>query len=279
MTAIIGATSTRALPSEPRRNVHGSRHAEGLRVRRRADRGRCRPCASIRARVEVMKEMGINHCCGAQLTLGEAAAAAGVPLDALLDGAERPRRERRHDARATSPTAAHRRCRRGDRCTSTCAKTSARGQEPFARIMAAVKALGPRTRAGAARRRSSPSRSTTCSASAGFAHWTERRAPDDWSVWFYRAAASRAEPAPAAPRRRGSAPAIVLDVRGLEPPAADGAGARGDATGSAPAPSWRCTTTAGRCSSTPSSTSAASLHETDEPEPGLVRILIRTGEA
>jgi uncharacterized protein (DUF2249 family) len=36
----------------------------------------------------------------------------------------------------------------------------------------------------------------------GFAHWTERRADDDWSVWFYR------------PGRR----ARVIDVRGLEPP-------------------------------------------------------------
>lgn len=34
--------------------------------------------------LEVMKTMGINHCCGAQLTLREAAASAGVPLDALL---------------------------------------------------------------------------------------------------------------------------------------------------------------------------------------------------
>ena len=34
--------------------------------------------------LEVMKEMGINHCCGAQLTLREAAASAGVPLDTLL---------------------------------------------------------------------------------------------------------------------------------------------------------------------------------------------------
>jgi iron-sulfur cluster repair protein YtfE (RIC family) len=31
-----------------------------------------------------MKEMGINHCCGAHLTLREAAATAGVPLEALL---------------------------------------------------------------------------------------------------------------------------------------------------------------------------------------------------
>jgi regulator of cell morphogenesis and NO signaling len=34
--------------------------------------------------LEVMKKMGINHCCGAQLTLSEAAASAGVPLDTLL---------------------------------------------------------------------------------------------------------------------------------------------------------------------------------------------------
>lgn len=31
-----------------------------------------------------MKELGINHCCGGHLTLAEAAAAAGVPLDTLL---------------------------------------------------------------------------------------------------------------------------------------------------------------------------------------------------
>ena len=34
--------------------------------------------------LETMKEMGINHCCGAHLTLREAAATAGVPLEALL---------------------------------------------------------------------------------------------------------------------------------------------------------------------------------------------------
>ena len=43
--------------------------------------------------LEVMKAMGINHCCGAQLTLREAAASAGVPLDVLvtaLKGREAP---------------------------------------------------------------------------------------------------------------------------------------------------------------------------------------------
>ena len=34
--------------------------------------------------LQVMKEMGLNHCCGAHLSLREAAAAAGVPLEALL---------------------------------------------------------------------------------------------------------------------------------------------------------------------------------------------------
>ncbi len=34
--------------------------------------------------LDVMKEMGINHCCGAQLTLAEAAASAGVSVETLL---------------------------------------------------------------------------------------------------------------------------------------------------------------------------------------------------
>ena len=42
--------------------------------------------------LEAMKEMGINHCCGAHLTLSEAAAAAGVRLDALLAALNEPRK-------------------------------------------------------------------------------------------------------------------------------------------------------------------------------------------
>jgi iron-sulfur cluster repair protein YtfE (RIC family) len=34
--------------------------------------------------LDVLKRMGINHCCGAHLSLREAAAAAGVSLDTLL---------------------------------------------------------------------------------------------------------------------------------------------------------------------------------------------------
>jgi len=35
--------------------------------------------------LEILKAKGINHCCGAHLSLREAAASAGVPLDELLE--------------------------------------------------------------------------------------------------------------------------------------------------------------------------------------------------
>ena len=34
--------------------------------------------------LEVLQRLGINHCCGAHLSLREGAAAAGVPLDQVL---------------------------------------------------------------------------------------------------------------------------------------------------------------------------------------------------
>ncbi len=42
--------------------------------------------------LETMKEMGINHCCEAHLSLREAAAAAGIPLDSLLAALNEPRK-------------------------------------------------------------------------------------------------------------------------------------------------------------------------------------------
>ncbi len=36
------------------------------------------------AALDVLKRMGINHCCGGHLTLGEAAAAAGIESGTLL---------------------------------------------------------------------------------------------------------------------------------------------------------------------------------------------------
>jgi iron-sulfur cluster repair protein YtfE (RIC family) len=36
------------------------------------------------AALDAIKKLGLNHCCGAHLTLAEAAASAGVPLNDVL---------------------------------------------------------------------------------------------------------------------------------------------------------------------------------------------------
>lgn len=93
-----------------------------------------------------------------------------------------------------------------------------RGQEPFARIMAAVKGL-PEGAALVLRAPFEPIPLYDVLGKRGFAHWTDCRSPSDWVVWFYRDAAAEPPPAPQA----GTAPAPTaaaarLDVRGLEPP-------------------------------------------------------------
>ena len=40
--------------------------------------------------LEVLERLGVNHCCGAHLSLREAAAAAGVPLEDLLRALDEP---------------------------------------------------------------------------------------------------------------------------------------------------------------------------------------------
>jgi uncharacterized protein (DUF2249 family) len=145
------------------------------------------------------------------------------------------------------------------------------GREPIARIMAAVKALGG-DQVLVLRAPFEPIPLYNALGKRGFAHWTERRAPDDWSVWFYRDAAPRAEPtpAPATAAPRGA----VLDVRGLEPPL----------------PMVRVLEEIDRLGPGallevlhdrrpmflyPQLDDRGFVHETDEPEPGLVRIRIR----
>jgi uncharacterized protein (DUF2249 family) len=113
----------------------------------------------------------------------------------------------------------------------------------------------------------------------GLAHWAESRAADDWSAWFYRdagapgaSAGAGAAAAPAATRT------VTLDVRGLEPPLPMvrvlerldvlGAGEQLEVIHSR-RPLFLY----------PQLDERGFVHETDEPEPGVVRIVVRRGAA
>lgn len=103
------------------------------------------------------------------------------------------------------------------------------GREPLARIMAAVNALRDDD-VLQVRAIFEPVPLFTLLAKRGFAHESAQHAVDDWSVWFWRDAASRVATISSAPSdssadpsdARGPAasdPTITwLDVRGLEPP-------------------------------------------------------------
>ena len=85
-----------------------------------------------------------------------------------------------------------------------------RGEEPFARIMAAAKTLEPDATL-VIRAPFEPRPLYTALGRRGLGHWTERLADDDWRVWFWPT--GPAAPAPQPARSGGT-----LDVRGLEPP-------------------------------------------------------------
>jgi uncharacterized protein (DUF2249 family) len=91
------------------------------------------------------------------------------------------------------------------------------GREPFARIMAAVKELRAEE-VLVLRAPFEPIPLYDVLGTRGFAHWTERRAADDWSVWFYRDATAPTRAAPDRAPATGGIEASVIDVRGLEPP-------------------------------------------------------------
>lgn len=95
-----------------------------------------------------------------------------------------------------------------------------RGEEPFARIMAALKSL-PADGVLVLRAPFEPVPLYDVLGQRGFSHWSDRRAPDDWSVWFYRERPGAPPDQAALPSAQagaaGRAP-VVLDVRGLEPP-------------------------------------------------------------
>ncbi len=91
------------------------------------------------------------------------------------------------------------------------------GREPFTRIMAARRALGPEN---VLRLRTlfEPVPLYGVMARQGLAHWTERLDEEDWCIWFFPAP-EECEVEPAAPGETGEEDTVeVLDVRGLEPP-------------------------------------------------------------
>jgi uncharacterized protein (DUF2249 family) len=95
------------------------------------------------------------------------------------------------------------------------------GREPFSLIMEAL-ARVPEGGALAVRAIFEPVPLYRVLGRQGFDHWTESAAPDDWTVWFFRAP-SAAAASPAAPPisqedRAADDDVVVLDVRGLEPP-------------------------------------------------------------
>lgn len=142
-----------------------------------------------------------------------------------------------------------------------------RGEEPFAAIMAAVAGLGP-DQALVLRAPFEPVPLYAVLGKRGFAHWTERHAGDDWSVWFYRG------PSTPAPAPRAAEVGATLDVRGLEPPQPMVA-VLGRLERLAPGATLTVIHERRPTFLYPQLDERGFTHETDEPEPGVVRIVIR----
>ena len=145
------------------------------------------------------------------------------------------------------------------------------GAEPFARIMSAVRALGA-DQVLVLRAPFEPVPLYGVLGKRGFAHWVERRDAQDWWVTFYREGAG-SESAEVTFSTPGAAE-MVLDVRGLEPPepmvrvlqSLDGLPVGGELVVlHERRPMFLY----------PQLDERGFAHETDTPEPGVVRIRIR----
>src|SRR5262245_10241176 len=209
--------------------------------------------------LEVFERLGINHCCGAHLSIREAAAAAGAALEEVL-------RTLNETASAAPRPAALATRRRVDLDVRD---DIGQGIEPFARIMAAAKALRD-GEALALRTPFEPVPLYNVLGRRGLAHWTERRAPDDWSVWFYRDATAPASAADAPPAVEGGR---TLDVRGLEPPLPM-VRVLERLDGLAEGEELEVIHDRRPLFLYPQLDERGFAHETDEPEPGVVRIRI-----
>jgi uncharacterized protein (DUF2249 family) len=150
-----------------------------------------------------------------------------------------------------------------------------RGEEPFGTIMAAVRGLAS-GQALELRVPFEPIPLYGVLAKRGFAHWAESRAADDWSAWFYRddtGAEARPAGGAASPART-----VTLDVRGLEPPLPlVRVLERLDAL--APGEQLEIIHSRRPMFLYPQLDDRGFVHETDEHEPGVVRIVVRRGAA
>jgi uncharacterized protein (DUF2249 family) len=158
-----------------------------------------------------------------------------------------------------------------------------RGEEPFERIMGAVRGLGA-DQVFVLRAPFEPLPLYRVLGRQGFAHWAEVEAPGDWVVWFYRdpaaptgsVAAPRRPSPPAASGAPPPARTVRLDVRGLEPPQpmvrvlelADALG---------PDEALEVLHDRRPIFLYPQLDERGLRHETEEPAPGVVRIVIRRG--
>ena len=154
------------------------------------------------------------------------------------------------------------------RCVTLDVRAAIRGsKEPFGEIMAVVAGLAA-DQALVLRAPFEPTPLYRVLGARGFAHWSERHADDDWSVWFYRGEPSAAAAPPGAAAARG-----ILDVRGLEPPQPMMAVLERLETLAA---GERLTVVHDRRPTFlyPQLDERGFVHHTEEPEPGLVRIVI-----
>jgi uncharacterized protein (DUF2249 family) len=213
-----------------------------------------------------------------RVTVDQAARMAGVPAETLLAALRRAAGDTEPaasgitppepDVVATQPAglAARRPVHVDVRDDIGC------GEEPFGRIMAAVKALGDEETL-VLRAPFEPLPLYDVLGRRGFAHWTERHAADDWSVWFYRDPKVEVR----RPAAGGTAPlpdALILDVRGLEPPLPM-VRVLERLDGLAEGAQLEVIHERRPLFLYPQLDERGFVHETDEPAPGVVRIRIR----
>jgi uncharacterized protein (DUF2249 family) len=149
------------------------------------------------------------------------------------------------------------------------------GLEPFARIMAASKALGE-DETLVLRTPFEPIPLYDVLGRRGLAYWTERRAADDWSVWFYDEprATERVVAPPSVAGAEALSGALTIDVRGLEPPLPM-MRVLEHLDGLAEGAQLEVIHDRRPLFLYPQLDERGFVHETDEPETGVVRIRIR----